>query len=74
MFPLKNGTTTTAINWGISTDLPVTRDSNGDGRSDVGVYLPSAHTFYLRNGTAFSWTRTAIIWGTSMDLLVTGKW
>jgi PKD repeat protein len=67
-FYLKNGTTT-AINWGISTDLPVTGDWNGDGRTDVGVYRPSAHTFYLKNGTT-----TAINWGASTDLPVTGDW
>jgi PKD repeat protein len=67
-FYLKNGTTT-AINWGISTDLPVTGDWNGDGRTDVGVYRPSAHTFYLKNGTT-----TAINWGISTDLPVTGDW
>jgi PKD repeat protein len=73
-FYLKNGTKTTAINWGISTDLPVTGDWNGDGRTEVGVYRPSAHTFYLKNGSALSWTTTAINWGTSTDLPVTGDW
>ena len=72
-FYLKNGTalswTTTAINWGISTDLPVTGDWNGDGITDVGVYRPSVHTFLLKNGTT-----TAINWGISTDLPVTGDW
>jgi len=69
-FYLKNGTTTTSINWGASTDKPVTGDWNGDGRTEVGVFRPSAHTFYLKNGT----TTTSINWGTSTDLPVTGKW
>jgi hypothetical protein len=70
MFYLKNGTTTTTINWGTSTDLPVTGDWNGDGRTDVGVFRNSTHTFYLKNGT----TTTSINWGTSTDLPVTGDW
>jgi hypothetical protein len=70
MFYLKNGTTTTAISWGVSTDLPVTGDWNGDGRTEVGVFRPSVHTFYLKNGT----TTTSINWGTSTDKPVTGKW
>ena len=78
MFYLKNGTalswTTTAINWGASTDLPVTGDWNGDGITDIGVYRPSSHMFYLKNGTALSWTTTAINWGASTDKPVTGKW
>jgi uncharacterized protein YaiE (UPF0345 family) len=69
-FYLKNGTTTTTINWGASTDFPVTGDWNGDGRTEVGVFRPSSHTFYLKNGT----TTTAISWGTSTDLPVTGDW
>ena len=76
MFYLRNGTTTwttTAINWGASTDLPVTGDWNGDGIVDVGVFRPSTHMFYLRNGTT-TWTTTAINWGVSTDLPVTGKW
>jgi PKD repeat protein len=68
-FYLKNGTTTTAINWGISTDLPVTGDWNGNGITDVGIYRPADHTFYLKNGTT-----TAINWGISTDLPVTGDW
>jgi hypothetical protein len=70
MFYLKNGTTTTAISWGASTDLPVTGDWNGDGRTDVGVFRSSTHTFYLKNGT----TTTSINWGVSTDLPVTGDW
>jgi PKD repeat protein len=68
-FYLKNGTTTT-INWGVSTDLPVTGDWNGDGRTDVGVFRNPTHTFILKNGT----TTTSINWGTSTDLPVTGDW
>jgi PKD repeat protein len=77
-FYLKNGTalswTTTAINWGASTDLPVTGDWNGDGMTDIGVFRPSTHIFYLKNGTLLSWTTTAINWGASTDLPVTGDW
>jgi len=69
IFYLNNGTAPTAINWGTSTDLPVTGDWNGDGRTDIGIYRPSAHTFYLKNGTT-----AAINWGTSTDLPVTGDW
>jgi len=70
MFYLKNGTTTTSINWGTSTDKPVTGDWNGDGRSEVGVFRNPTHMFYLKNGT----TTTAINWGASTDKPVTGDW
>jgi PKD repeat protein/peptidoglycan/xylan/chitin deacetylase (PgdA/CDA1 family) len=66
-------TPATVINWGASTDTPVTGDWNGDGITDIGVFRPSTHMFYLRNGTT-SWTTTAINWGVSTDLPVTGDW
>jgi hypothetical protein len=70
MFYLKNGTTTTSINWGTSTDKPVTGDWNGDGRTEVGVFRNPTHMFYLKNGT----TTTTINWGVNTDLPVTGDW
>ncbi|MDD1683156.1 MAG: PKD domain-containing protein [Methanoregula sp.] len=70
MFYLKNGTQTTAVNWGLSTDTPVTGDWNGDGLWDVGVFRNATHTFYLKNGTK----TTAVNWGLKSDQPVTGRW
>jgi hypothetical protein len=67
-------TQTIAINWGTSTDLPVTGDWNGDGTTDVGVYRPSAHTFYLRPSDWPATQTIAINWGTSTDQSLTGAW
>jgi hypothetical protein len=77
-FYLRNGgdawTSVTVRDWGISTDLPVTGDWNGDGITDVGVYRQSDHTFYLRNG-GDAWTSVTVRdWGISTDLPVTGNW
>jgi outer membrane protein assembly factor BamB len=69
-FLLKNGSVTTMVNWGASTDLPVTGDWNGDGLADVGVFRPSTHQFLLKNGSV----TTMVNWGTSTDLPVTGDW
>ena len=77
MFYLKNGTTTwttTAINWGTSTDLPVTGDWNMDGTTEVGVFRPSTHTFYLRPANYPATPPIVINWGESTDLPVTGDW
>jgi hypothetical protein len=70
LFYLKNGSVTTIVNWGLSTDLPVTGDWNGDGLHDVGIYRPSTHTFFLKNGSV----TTSINWGLDTDLPVTGMW
>ncbi len=67
-------TPVTTINWGLSTDLPVTGDWNGDGTMEVGVYRPSTHTFYLRPANWPTTPVTTINWGLSTDLPVTGDW
>ena len=33
--------------FGMSTDLPVVGDSNGDTIDEIGVWRPSTHTFFL---------------------------
>src|SRR5690606_37100297 len=50
-FILSNGTEKTVVNWGLSTDIPVTGDWNRDALHDVGVFRPSTHRFILSNGT-----------------------
>jgi hypothetical protein len=69
-FLLKNGSATTTVNWGASTDLPVSGDWNGDGFADVGVFRPLTHRFLLKNGSE----TTIVNWGTGADLPVTGDW
>jgi len=62
------------INWGASTDLPVTGDWNGDGITEVGVYRQSTHRFYLRPSDWPTNKTIEINWGASTDLPVTGDW
>jgi hypothetical protein len=69
-FILKNGTARTVVSWGVSTDLPVSSDWDGDGLSEVGVFRPSTHSFILKNGTQ----RTTVNWGLDTDLPVSGDW
>jgi PKD repeat protein len=69
-FLLRTGSGTAGVNWGTSTDLPVTGDWNGDSLTDVGIFRPANHLFYLKNGS----TTTTVNWGLSTDLPVTGDW
>jgi hypothetical protein len=69
-FLLKNGSATTTVNWGVSTDVPVTGDWNGDGLAEVGVFRNLTHRFLLKNGTA----TTTVNWGISTDVPITGDW
>jgi hypothetical protein len=69
-FLLRNGSATTLVSWGVSTDIPVSGDWNGDGVDDVGVFRNSTHRFHLKNGTA----DTIVSWGVSTDIPVSGDW
>jgi PKD repeat protein len=70
MFYLRNGSVNTSVDYGLSTDIPISGDWNGDGMGDVGVFRPSIHTFYLKNGSA----NTTVNYGTGTDLPVSGDW
>lgn len=37
-----------AVRWGISTDIPLTGDFDGDGHADFVVYRPSEGVWYLQ--------------------------
>jgi PKD repeat protein/FtsP/CotA-like multicopper oxidase with cupredoxin domain len=69
-FILKNGSARTTADWGVSTDLPVAGDWNGDRLWDIGVFRNTTHTFILKNGTA----RTLISWGKSTDIPLSADW
>jgi PKD repeat protein/FtsP/CotA-like multicopper oxidase with cupredoxin domain len=67
-----------AYGFGISTDLPVSGDWNHDGTTDIGVFRPSTHAFYLdANGNGI-WDGTVVdkayTFGMSTDLPVSGDW
>ncbi len=66
--------------FGLSTDLPVTGDWNGDGRDDVGVWRPSTRKFLLDTNGNDTWDGVAggdtitAPFGLSTDLPVIGDW
>ena len=69
-FRLRNGSVTTVVTFGLSTDKPVTGDWNGDGMGDVGGFRPSTQQFRLKNGSV----TTVVTFGLSTDKPVTGDW
>jgi len=62
--------------FGTTGDIPITGDwdGNGNGITEVGVFRPSTHMFYLRNAGYPSVPATTINWGISTDLPVAGDW
>jgi len=67
-----------AYNFGITGDIPVSGDWNNDGISEIGVFRPSTHSFYLDyngngvwNGEIFD---RAYNFGITGDIPVSGDW
>jgi len=65
-------------NFGLSGDLPVSGDWNADGRTEIGVFRPSTHLFYLDYNGNGVWnggmTDRSYNFGITGDIPVTGDW
>jgi hypothetical protein len=59
-----------AKQWGISTDIPVPGDYDGDGRSELAVYRPSIGMWYLLWSSCNLGCYDTYQWGTSVDIPV----
>jgi len=56
--------------WGASGDVPVTGDFDGDGKTDVATFRPSAGIWYILRSS--DGTPQQVTWGASGDVPVTG--
>jgi hypothetical protein len=65
-------------NFGISEDIPVTGDWNGDGKTEIGVFRPSIGWWFVDVNGNGTWngcsTDGCYNLGISIDLPVTGDW
>jgi len=61
----------TSISFGISGDIPIIGDWNGDNVDEIGVYRPSDRRFYMRSSTG---TVSVISFGITGDKPIVGIW
>ena len=62
--------------WGLEEDVPVARDYDGDGRTDLAVFRPLTSTWFIRySSTQYSYANfSAIVWGSPGDVPVPGDY
>lgn len=68
------GTFEMGITYGLTGDLLIVGDWNGDGIQTIGVYRPGDNTFYLRNNNSNGLADLSVTYGTQGDLPVAGDW
>ena len=62
------GSASTTFGWGLSTDLPLPGDFDGDGKTDFSVFRPSTGEWYVINSSSGAWSVWQ--WGLSTDIRV----
>jgi hypothetical protein len=63
---------TWSVTWGLSTDIPVPGDYDGDGKADVAVFRPSDQTWYIKKSS--NGASMYLYWGYSTDIPVPGDY
>jgi len=67
-----------SYNFGITGDIPVTGDWNNDSKSEIGVFRPSTHLFYLDYNGNGVWNGVSVDksynFGITGDIPITGDW
>jgi endonuclease/exonuclease/phosphatase family metal-dependent hydrolase len=60
--------------WGVSTDVPVPGDYDGDGKTDVVVYRPSTGQWFVLTSSSDYMAYTVVSWGVSTDVPLQGDY
>jgi hypothetical protein len=69
-----SGSPDLTFTFGITGDVPVAGDWDGDGTDTVGVFRPSTQTWLLRNSNSTGAANVSFAFGTSTSIPVAGDW
>ena len=56
------------VSWGLSTDVPVPADYDGDGKVDPAIFRPSTGGWYVLKSSSNYTTSFGVLWGLSTDV------
>ena len=76
-FILQSSTTSVrrvTFQWGLSGDVPVPGDYDGDGMTDLAVWRPSTGTWFIRPSSTNYATSVSFQWGLAGDVPVPGDY
>jgi endonuclease/exonuclease/phosphatase family metal-dependent hydrolase len=69
-----SSSTTQIYQWGLSSDVPVPGDYDGDGKTDVAVFRPTTGQWFILTSSSNYMACIVVSWGVSTDIPLQGDY